>query len=354
MSRVLTLLFSLSAAVHTAWAEDLQIYFIDVEGGQATLIVTPQRETLLVDAGFAGAGTITSRPGDPSTARDPGRIVAAMHDAGVARIDYLLVTHFHRDHIGGIPELAQLVPVGTFVDHGSAYPPADRAKEGLVDPLDAAAYDDYLSVRARGRHLQPQPGDRLPLTGVDATVVSADRQTLDAPLPRAGARNVSCAPSPLASSYPGDENTRSTGFVLAFEKFRFLNVGDLNDRPLYDLICPVDRIGAVDVYLAAHHGNTGASDPATLAAFKPRVVIVNNAPRKGGRTPTLKMLREATEVDAWQLHVSGEAGENNAPPERVANLDETTAHWLKVTAKADGSFIVTNGRTGADKVYRAP
>jgi len=350
--RMLCLLASTVASA--AVADELQIYFVDVEGGQATLIVTPQRETLLVDAGFAGAGDRTSRPGNPATARDPGRIVAAMRDAGIDRIDYLLVTHFHRDHIGGIPELAQLVPVGTFVDHGSAYPASDRAKDGLVDPLDAAAYDDYLPVRARSRHLRPRPGDRLPLNGVDATVVSADRQTLEGALPGAGDRNASCAPSPMASSYPGDENTRSTGFVLAFGKFRFLDVGDLNDRPLYDLICPVDRVGAVDVYLAAHHGNTGASDPATLAAFKPRVVVVNNAPRKGGRTPTLKMLREASDVDAWQLHVSSEAGENNSPPEHIANLDETTAHWLKVTAKADGSFILTNSRTGAARTYPAP
>jgi competence protein ComEC len=339
-------------AVQPAMADELQIYFIDVEGGQATLIVTPQRETLLADAGFAGAGASDSGPGDPTTARDPGRIIAAMRDAGVERIDYLLVTHFHRDHIGGIPELVQLAPVGTFIDHGSAYPPVDRATQGLVDPLDAAAYDAYLAVRARARHLEPQPGDRLPLKGVDATIVSADRR-IQEPLPGASGRNASCAPSPLASSYPGDENTRSTGFVIAFGKFRFLDVGDLNDRPLYDLICPIDRVGAVDVYLAAHHGNTGASDPATLAAFEPRAVVVNNAPRKGGRTPTLKMLREARGMDAWQLHVSGEAGENNAPPERIANLDETTAHWLKVVAKEYGSFILTNGRTGAAKVYRA-
>ncbi len=109
----------------------------------------------------------------------------------------------------------------------------------------------------------------------------------------------------------------------------------------------------LDVYLVPHHGNTGASDPATLAAFKPRVAIVNNAPRKGGRTPTLKMLSEAAGVDAWQLHVSAEAGEHNAPPDRIANLDETTAHWFKVRAKADGSFTLTNGRTGAVKSYAA-
>lgn len=341
----------LVAAVHAAVPpEELQIYFIDVEGGQSTLIVTPARETLLVDAGFGGAGAFESRPGDPAAARDPNRIHAAMRDAGVDRIDYLFITHFHRDHMGGVPELAQLVPIGTFIDHGSAYPPEDRVKPGLVDALDAAAYDDYLPVRAQGRHLQPRPGDRLPLKGVEVTMVSADRQTLGSPLPGAGARNAACAPQAMASSYPGDENTRSNGFVLGFGKFRFLDVGDLNDRPLYDLICPLNRIGLVDLYLVPHHGNTGASDPATLAAFQPRAAVVNNAPRKGGRTPTLKMLHEAAGVEAWQLHVSAEAGEYNAPPGRIANLDDTS-YWLKVRAKADGSFTLTNGRTGATRSY---
>lgn len=331
---------------------ELLIYFIDVEGGQSTLLVTPARETLLVDAGFAGAGAFESRPGDPAQARDPNRIRAAMRDAGVERIDYLLITHFHRDHMGGVPELAQLVPIGTFIDHGSAYPPEDRARPDLVDPLDAAAYDDYLPVRARGRHLQPRPGDRLPLKGVETTIVSADRRTLAAPLPGAGTGNTACAPAAMASSYPGDENTRSTGFLLAFGRFRFLDVGDLNAQPLYELICPRNLIGLVDVYLVPHHGNTGASDPATLAAFQPRAAVVNNAPRKGGRTPTLKMLHEAAGVDAWQLHVSAEAGEYNAPPERIANLDDT-AFWFKVRAKADGSFTLTNGRTGATTSYAA-
>jgi competence protein ComEC len=199
----------------------LHIYFIDVEGGQSTLIVTPEKKSLLIDAGWAGQGGFESRPGDPASARDHGRIVAAMRDAGVSRIDYLLVTHFHRDHIGGIPELAKLVPIGTFIDHGSAYPPEDRAKPDLVDALDAAAYDDYLPVRAHGRHLKPKPGDRLPLKGVKAVVVSADRSVLQRALPGAGGRNPACAAAPRTTTYAGDENLRSTGIVLSFGKFAF-------------------------------------------------------------------------------------------------------------------------------------
>lgn len=345
----LVLVLLAGCASQRAGPQPLQIYFIDVEGGQSTLIVTPRRQALLVDAGFAGEGGLTSVPGDPARARDPGRIRAAMRDAGVERIDYLMVTHFHRDHIGGIPELAQLVPVGTFVDYGNAYPPGQRAKPD-TDALDVAAYDAYVAVRSRGRHLQPRPGDELPLKGIRATVVSTDRATLQQPLPGAGRANAACRPS-ATSTYPDDENPRSTGIVLEFGRFRFLDVGDLTAQPLYDLVCPTDRVGPVDVYLVAHHGNTGAADPATLAAFRPRVAVVNNAPRKGGRRPLLQMLRQAPGVDSWQLHVSAEGGGDNAPQERIANLEDHTAYWLKITADADGSFTMTNGRTGAVKAY---
>jgi competence protein ComEC len=342
-----------AAPAHAAGSGVLRIYFIDVEGGQSTLVVTPRNQTLLIDAGFAGQGGLEGRPGDPAKARDPRRIVAAMRDAGVSRVDYLLVTHFHRDHIGGIPELSQLVPIRTFVDHGNAYPPDDRARPELVDAQDAEAYDDYVRIRAQANHLQPKPGDRLPLRGIRSDIVSADRSVLRRALRGAGSRNAACAPAPLVTSYVGDENLRSTGLVLQFGKFRFLDVGDLMGQPLFDLVCPNDLIGAVDVYLVAHHGNTGASDPATLAAFRPRATVINNAPRKGGRLPTLKMLRASQGVDSWQLHLSGEATEDNAPVERVANLDETTAHWLKVTARDDGSFSIANPRTGVTKAYGA-
>lgn len=341
----------LGVRAHAAGEEQLQIYFVDVEGGQATLIVTPKRETLLIDAGWPGEGGYRSLPGDPAKARDPLRIVAAMRDAGVDRIDYLLVTHFHRDHMGGVPELAQLVPIGTFFDYGAAYSREDRPGSEEIDDLDVAAFEAYSRVRSKGKHLQPKPGKRLPLEGVRVSVVSADRDTLREPLPGAGRENMTCNPVRPSAPHPDDENVRSVGIVLEFGEFRFLDVGDLNGQLLYDLVCPRDLIGEVDVYLVAHHGNAGASDPATIAAFKPRVAVVNNAPRKGGRTPTLQMLQQASGVESWQLHVSEEAGEYNAHAERIANLDEAPAHWLKVVARKDGGFAVINPRTGVRKEY---
>src|SRR5688572_31095472 len=186
--------------------KSLDIYFIDVEGGQATLIVTPARESLLVDAGFPGSGTFDSKPADPRQARDARRIVAAARAAGVTRIDYLLVTHFHADHDGGVPELAQQLPIGTFVDHGTV--PA-QAEENV--PGTRAMFDAYAAVRARGRHLEPKPGDRIPLKGVEATVVSAAGRTLAQPLAGGGGRTSQCA----ATAPPAQEiheNPRSTGF----------------------------------------------------------------------------------------------------------------------------------------------
>ncbi len=326
-------------------AKPLDIYFIDVEGGQSTLIVTPAGESLLVDAGFAGAGTFRSESGDPLRSRDARRIVAAAREAGVTRIDYLLITHFHADHDGGVAELAQQLPIRTFIDHGSVPAEAEQNVAGTL-----AAFNAYAAVRAKGRHLEPAPGDPLPLKQVNAAVVSAAGSTLSKPLRGAGARNAACGSSALPAQEP-NENPRSTGFLLQFGTFRFLDVGDLTGPPLFALACPNDLIGPVDVYLVAHHGGVDAADLATFAAFKPRTAVINNGATKGGAPEIFSALRAAGVEDVWQLHRSQNRGAQNFGDDRIANLDETTAHWIKVSANADGSFRVTNGRTGATKTY---
>ncbi len=326
--------------------ETLDIYFIDVEGGQSTLLVTPAGESLLIDAGFPGTGTFQSRPGEPLAARDPGRIAAVARLAGVSRIDYLLVTHFHGDHVGGVPELARLLPIHNFIDHGDV--PAD-AEQNVPGTL--ALFQDYLAVRARGGHLEPHAGARLPLKGLDVVVVSAGGLTITQPLDGAGRTNPRCAASAPAAQ-EAVENPRSTGIVLQFGKFRFLDLGDLTGRPLFDSVCPRDLVGPVDAYLVAHHGGPDASDPATLAAFRPRVAILNNAAKKGGAPETLASLHRAPGLeDVWQLHRSEANGADNFPPDRLANLDERAAYWLKLTAKDDGLFRVMNGRTQVEVSY---
>jgi competence protein ComEC len=318
-------------------ATTLDIYFIDVEGGQATLIVTPARESLLVDTGYAG-----------NNGRDAGRIMAAIRDAGVDDIDYLLITHFHPDHDGGVVELAQQVPIRTFIDHGDFG--VDGRKEARPEAI--AAYEAYLPVRARGKHLEPKPGDRLPLTGVEVVFVSSAGDTIGRPVHGSGASTSTCPPSaPEAANF---ENTRSTGFHLRYGEFRFVDLGDLAGQPLYSLVCPTNKLGRVDAYLVPHHGGDDVSHPVFAGALAPRAAILNNGATKGGGAKTFAMLR-ASGLDVWQLHQSRNAGVVNFADDRIANLDETTGHWLKLSANADGSFRVTNQRTGDAKNYpKAP
>ena len=214
-----------SASAHgAASARTLDIYFIDVEGGQATLIVTPQGETLLIDTGFA-TGSSPSMPGAAVTSH-ASRIADAARAAGAKQIDYLLITHFHADHDGGVPELSQLMPITAFIDHGMLAE-AERTAPQAMQPFKA-----YAAVRSQGRHIEPSPGDRLALRGIDVTVVSSAAATLPAPLAGAGERNSVCGTRPAHD--PG-ENARSTGVVITWGKFRFLDLGDLTGRPLYDL-----------------------------------------------------------------------------------------------------------------------
>ncbi len=351
--RLLIALGALAASAGACAAEraGLEIYFIDVEGGQSTLVVTPDRQSLLIDTGWAGDGSAVFRPGDPHAARDANRIVAAARDAGVARIDYLLITHFHPDHDGGVSELAQLMPIGVFIDHGA---PSPQTASNVPDA--PAAFAAYEKVRATAAaHLEPRPGERLPLSGIEATVVSSGGATLAAPLPGAGGRNRLCQGQAGAPRDPY-ENPRSTGVLIRYGAFRFLDVGDLTGEPLFALACPRDLIGPVDVYLVAHHGGPDAADPATFAAFRPRVAIMNNGVSKGGARATYQLLHGVPGLeDVWQLHLSAEAAESNFPDGYVANLDERSAWWIKLVASRDGSFRILNPRTGVWYDYaRAP
>ena len=327
----------LCCAVLLRAADTLDIYFIDVEGGQATLIVTPARESLLVDTGYAG-----------NNGRDAGRIMAAVRDAGLDDIDYLLITHFHPDHDGGVVELAQQVPIRTFIDHGDFGPDGEKT----ANPPAIAAYKAYLPVRGKGKHLEPKPGDRLPMKGVDVTFVSSAGETIGKPVHGSGAATPSCpASAPEAANF---ENTRSTGFHLRFGEFRFIDLGDLAGRPLYSLMCPENKLGRIDAYLVPHHGGDDVSHPAYVAALQPRVAIVNNGETKGGQAKAFEMLRASRLEDVWQLHRSRNPGVVNFADDRIANLDETTGHWLKLSASADGAFQLTNQRTGATKNYSKP
>jgi len=326
----------------SAASNSLQIYFIDVEGGQSTLIVTPTGQSMLVDAGFTGNnfGDKTNR------GRDANRILAAVRDAGLKQIDYLLITHFHEDHNGGVVDVAAKIPIDTFIDHGTVPDDAEKNVPGTLE-----AFAAYAAARAKARrHLEAKAGDRIPLKGVETLIVSSAGNTIRTAVKGAAGRNDACS-SPVVPAQEIYENPRSTGFVLRFGEFRFLDVGDLSGQPLRDLVCPNILVGPVDVYLVAHHGGQDAADPATFAAFQPRLAVLNNGATKGGGPATFKILHDFPAIDVWQLHRSQNAGAVNFADEHIANLDESTAHWLKLTANEDGSFRITNGRTGASKEF---
>jgi competence protein ComEC len=318
----------------TPSAKPLEIYFIDVEGGQATLFVTPSGESMLIDTGYPGFAD-----------RDVNRVLAAIRQAGLTRLDYLLVTHYHTDHAGNAAAIAAKVPVRTFIDHGESVETDASAK---------ALYADYLKGRASGRHMLAKPGDRIPLRDLDVTIVAAAGQHITRPLAGPARPTAPCAAFTPKEADPS-ENARSIGSVIAFGRFRMIDLGDLTWNKEQELVCPNNLLGTVDLYLTTHHGLDQSNAPVILQALRPRVAIMNNGPNKGGSAAAMRAIRALPGLeDFWQLHYSVDAGKDaNSQPATIANLDESAAHGIKVTAQRDGSFTVTNGRTGETRRYAA-
>jgi beta-lactamase superfamily II metal-dependent hydrolase len=312
----------------------LDIYFIDVEGGQATLIITPQGQSLLIDTGFPDFD-----------GRDADRIVSIAKAAGLATIDYVLITHYHRDHVGGVPQLVDRIKVGTFVDHGPNQEDSDA-----VNPY----YTAYQQIVSRANHIVLRPGDRLPLTGVALQAISSAGETIRESRPGAGQPNVLCASEPHA---PTDvsENARSLGILLTFGRFRFLDLGDLTKRKEIALACPANRIGSVDLFLTSHHGLDQSNARALVHALHPRVAIMNNGAHKGGKPTAWQIVHDSPGLqDLWQLHYAVEAGARyNVSEDLIANSQEQCeGHYLKVSAQSDGTFIVSNSRNRYSKAYK--
>lgn len=334
LTLVATLLLVSLAAPKGQAQKPLDIYLIDVEGGQATLFVAPSGESMLIDTGHPGNGD-----------RDLNRVLATIKEAGLTRLDYLLVTHYHSDHVGNAAAIASNIPVGTFVDHGPTVE---------TSPAATALYDAYVKGRAAGTHMLVKPGDKVPIRDLDVTIVAAHGERLTRPLAGPSVANPLCAAFQPKAPDLG-ENARSVGSIIAFGRFRMANLGDLTWNKEQELVCPNNVLGTVSLYLTTHHGVATSGPPVIVHALKPRVAIMNNGARKGGSAEAMQIVRSSPGLeDFWQLHHSLTADAPNVPEPMIANLDESTAHHLKVSAWRDGSFTVTNARTKETKRYQAP
>jgi competence protein ComEC len=317
----------------------LHIFFVDVEGGQATLFVTPAKESLLIDTGWPG-----------NDGRDADRIVAAARKAGVSKIDYVVITHFHADHVGGLPQLAARIPIGTVIDHGD-----NRESTDAPTVQGWQAYQELLAAK-KFKRLTVKPGERLPVGGMQGTVVSADGAVIDHPLPGAGQDNANCK---NAETYPTDqtENLRSVGIMISYGKLRILDLGDLTRDKEMELVCPINKLGPVDIYIVSHHGWSQSSSPALLNAIAPRVAIMDNGAKKGGTPSVWDIIEKSPRLEnLWQLHFSDEGGAaHNVATEFIANPEGPDAgNDLELTAWPDGTFDVLNSRTSISKHYPAP
>ena len=316
-----------------AQSKDLVIYAVDVEGGQATLFVAPGGGSLLVDTGWPG-----------NNGRDADRIKAAMKDAGISKIDKVLITHYHNDHVGGVPNLVQRVQVGEFIDHGVNREDSDITREDTANYMKA--------IEGRQRRVV-HPGDTIDIPSLTINVLTADGEHVSS------VPGIKPAPNPYCATEPKwdldqTENPRSVGFLLRFGSFRLLDLGDLTKPKEVELVCPNNPIGTVDLYVVTHHGFNQSSARAIVDAIHPRVAVMDNGAHKAGSPEAWQTVHESPGLeDLWMLHTAeGSDAAHNSPDALIANpKGDGDGAWLKIVARRDGSFTVTNSRTAQTKTY---
>ncbi len=379
MSRTFAVLLTLTLASAAGIAQSspsktLDIYFIDTEGGHATLYVAPSGESLLMDTGSAGG-------------RDTDRIMAAIQAAGVKQIDHLILTHYHSDHVGGLRELASRIPILQFIDHGPTSEPREQVP---------GFQKMYAEMYSKVKHTVAAPGDRIPFDGVSVVVVTSNGEVLKRPLPGGGKPNPACTGfTPRDESRVDPDNTMSVGVVFTYGRFRTINLGDFTWNREQALMCPNNPIGTVDLYLTSHHGIDQSGSAALVHGLRPRVAVMHNSAFKGGAIQTMQILHTSPGLeDIWQLHWAYAAGlEQNSPSLFIANVEDNAtianallnprpafgqgrgsaspgpgirpgaggghrghtgpAFWIKVSAESDGTFTVTNTRNHFTKTYTA-
>lgn len=339
---LLTFAFASASASHAQNQTGLRLYFIDVLGGAATLIVTPENETILVDSGWPGHDD-----------RDPKRIVQVLKEvAGRDRIDHLITTHWHTDHVGGVEGLAKLVEIGQYWDRGL---PEDHLEgvdfpEGDRDPLIAA----YRKASA-GKRKALRPGDALPLKSVSLRVLAASGNVLLHRHQEGDTHTASCDEHP---DKPADrsDNARSLTFRLSLGDFDFFDAGDLTWNIEKQLVCPHNLVGGIDLYQVTHHGLDISNHPTLLKTIAPTVAIMNNGPRKGGSAETVHRLKALPGLEAlYALHKNAETGpDDNADPTLTANSDPEGGQFIQVQVAPDGSgYTVRIGKDGPARSFKS-
>jgi|SRR5215467_13809591 len=324
------------AAANPENGKGLQVYFVDVEGGQSTLFVPPEGKSLLIDTGWPD-----------NNARDADRIVAAAKLAGIKQLDFVLLTHYHMDHVGGITQLAAGIPIRAVIDHGENRELKNDATEQL--------FEEYQKLVAKEKlnRIIAKPGDTLPVDGMEVRVISSDGELIDKP--NSVGKNAVCD---ALEKRPADEseNGRSLGVLLTFGKLRILDLGDLTSDKEAQLVCPVNKLGPIDIFVVSHHGSTPSNSREFLNSIAPRVAIMDNGASKGGAPSSWEAVKKSPRLeDLWQLHFANEGGaEHNVADSFIANVSgPDTGHYLKLTAWPDGKFEVFNSRTKQTKHYEA-
>jgi competence protein ComEC len=316
-------------------ADTLDIYVVDTEGGKAVILLTPDGESMLVDAGYPTQDD-----------RDTKRIVEAAKAAGIKQFDYIVATHYDADHAGNVPRLDARIPGKVFVDHGG---PLSTLNAGSIKSF----YEPYVKAIGDRKRISVKPGDVIPMKGLTITVVTAGGKALAGPLPGAGQTN-DLTPTARPTYQDRDDNAGSVGLLYEFGKFRMLDLADLLSPIEYDLMCPKNLVGTVDLFMVSHHGLKVSNAPFLVHALRPKAAIINNGPRKGGAPETLDVLKTSPGMqDIWQLHYSPAAAEKNAPADFIANLNEQCeAKLIKVTVRRDGTFTILNTRIDFSKSYQ--
>ena len=334
MHRLCVWLAAATFYLMSAEAKDLKIFFIDVEGGQCTLIVSPKGETLLIDTGWPG-----------NNSRDAERILAVAKKNKIKKIDWLLITHFHTDHLGGITTLMDRLPVVNLLSHGKNIETGKGADQ--MTKL-------YEEAKMKSKETILKPGAQIPIAGLEIEVISAAGETIPGAsrLARGAGDNALCGAATKKVMDTG-ENARSVGFLLKFGEFRFLDLGDLTWNKEMEVACPVNKVGKVDLYLTTHHGMFSSNNPALVHALNAKAMVMNNGDKKGGDAAAIDSLRAAPDLqNFWQLHYAIAAGkEHNVDDPYIANLTAPGGFNIEVVAKMDGHFTVTNQRNKFNKSY---